>query len=211
MEYYQFERIIKSVKKEFNVQDVSDDSNADFVIFALELNFYRIHQKYPEISSRRVSEAILLALHRISSYFTGKNPGTEKFENHDNLMFAEAILYTVDPRVNDVLMQEIKEYGFNLENRNDQIIVYSSTVALLLKLYNSVNTNLKMRGSNGYLTFLEDFLPQIPYTSSISDGEVFEYALYMRGDAALRENSAILKDDKSFIMISTIKHMNVTG
>ncbi|MBQ8706982.1 MAG: hypothetical protein IJ523_02705 [Succinivibrionaceae bacterium] len=194
MEYYQFEKIVKNVKKNFNLND--DMIAADeFLVYTMEYNIYKVHVKYPEISSGRVAEAILIVLHKINSYLTGKAPGTERFENADNLKMAEALLYTVDPHSNKDMMGMLTESRLDLEDRDDQIRVYTPGVTALLTLYRLVNAQMQKEGSNGYLVFLDEFLPRLPSFSEAMEKDNFEYTVFVPVDSPIIGDEPIVQEN----------------
>lgn len=133
----------------------------DSIIYVYEKNLLKVHYANPEINSNRVPEAILLTLHKINSYLTGKDPGTEAFENEDNKKLVEALLNAMDPFTNKEIEACYRNVSFDYSTETNLQIIFTYHIANLLKLYKSVNTRIKMEGYNGYFDFLEEFLQNV--------------------------------------------------
>ena len=160
MNLYQFESITKKILKSQKISNLNS-MEMDYVIYVYEKNILKVHYANPEINSGRVPEAILLTLHKINGYLTGKDPGTEAFENDDNKKLMEALLNAMDPFTNKDIEKRYKDINFDYSTYSNIHIIFTYHIANLIKLYKSVNTRNKMGGYNGYFDFLEDFLKKV--------------------------------------------------
>ena len=62
MQQYQFEKIYSQMEKEFGKIDKGEEEFHTMMFFTIESNLLKIHRQYPTSNSRRLKEAIALAL-----------------------------------------------------------------------------------------------------------------------------------------------------
>lgn len=122
-----------------------------FIISNFESNLLKIYRRNQGIDSYLVPEAILLALHKISSYFTGKAPGTEAFENPENIKLRDALLFVMAPFSNEYIKKayDSSETDYITPDNLRKIFVYH--VANLIILYKKAVSINEKEEYNSYL------------------------------------------------------------
>ena len=78
-------------------------------LFSIESNLMKIHRKYPDSNSRRLEEAIPLALHFINGKLTGGDADLSRFESEENLRLRDVMLTAFDPFFNEDIAEKLKE------------------------------------------------------------------------------------------------------
>ena len=73
MQQYQFEKIYSQMEKEFGKIDKGEEEFHTMMFFTIESNLLKIHRQYPTSNSRRLKEAIALALFDIKSRCTNES------------------------------------------------------------------------------------------------------------------------------------------
>ena len=68
MNQYQFEQIARQMEKKYGKIRNGEEGQHEMLLFPMESNLLKTHRKHPDANSRRLEEAILLALHE-----TGRN------------------------------------------------------------------------------------------------------------------------------------------
>lgn len=80
MNEYQFRQIARRMEQRYGKMKKNEEEQYAMLLFPMESNLLKIHRKDTGADSRRVEEAILLALHEIESRITGENKDTGKYE-----------------------------------------------------------------------------------------------------------------------------------
>ena len=62
MQLYQFEKIYSQMEKEFGKIRKGDEETYSMLLLPMESNALKIHRKFPASNSRRMKEAIALAI-----------------------------------------------------------------------------------------------------------------------------------------------------
>ena len=105
MQLYQLERIYSQMEKEFGKMRKGEEEVYSMLLLPLEGNALKVHREFPSSNSRRLREAIALALFDIKERCTGEKADTGKFRNEDNEKLEKALLMAFDPYTNVEVME----------------------------------------------------------------------------------------------------------
>lgn len=178
MNRYQFEQIARQMEKRYGKIRKGEEEEHELLLFPMESNLLKTHRKYPDANSRRLEEAILLALHEIEMRLTGEQKELSRFENDENILLKKALLYAFDPFENQELSEVLKQMKcINIENAEELDMYYKEPVLCTLRIKESVELMLKNNGADGYFDFIEGALGK-----SIPDDEKMNYAVCVRTD-----------------------------
>ena len=159
MQLYQFERIYGQMEKEFGKIRKGQEEDHAMILFCLEGNALRTHRKYPASNSRRLREAIALALFDIKARYTGEQISLDNFRNEDNSRLEQALLMAFDPFTNEEVKAVIAEHAKgDLEDSDFLHDYYSEPVICLLRIKDSIDSWEKRMGANGYFDFVESYM-----------------------------------------------------
>ena len=159
MQLYQFERIYSQAEKEFGKIKKGEEEAYSMLLLPLEGNVLKIHREYPTSNSRRLREAIALALFDIKEKYTGEKGDTDKFRNEDNERLEKALLMAFDPYTNREIMKLLKQQLQTDELTQEMLKSYYKLPAMcLLRIKDSVDTWEKHSGVNGYFDFIESYM-----------------------------------------------------
>lgn len=159
MQQYQFEKIYAQMEKDFGKIKKGEENFHNMVFFPIESNLLKIHRKYPASNSRRLKEAIALALFDIKSRCTHESFELDNFRNEDNERLEQAILMAFDPFTNEEIRTFIEnESDLDLTDLDTLHDLYTEPVLCLLRIRESVEIWEKKMGSNGYFDFAESFM-----------------------------------------------------
>lgn len=159
MQLYQFERIYSQMEKEFGKIRKGEEDAYAMLLFPLEGNVLKTHREFPSSNSRRLREAIALALFDIKERWTGEKADTEKFRNEDNEKLEKALLMAFDPYTNAEVMELLKQQEETEELSREMLkSYYQFPVMCLLRIKDSIDTWEKRAGANGYFDFLESYM-----------------------------------------------------
>ena len=100
MQLHQFEKVYKEMEKEFGKIKSGDEETHVMMLLPMEGNSLKTHRKYPSSNSRRLREAIALALFKIKGYCTAASYDTDKFRDVNNERLEHALLMAFDPFTN---------------------------------------------------------------------------------------------------------------
>ena len=159
MQLYQFERIYSQMEKEFGKMRKGEEEIYSMLLLAMEGNALKVHREFPASNSRRLREAIALALFNIKERCSGGKEDTGKFRNEDNEKLEKALLMAFDPYTNAEIMELFKR-----QNKTDEITqnmlknYYKLPVMCLLRIKDSIDTWEKRSGSDGYFDFIESYM-----------------------------------------------------
>ena len=133
------------------------------MFFTIESNLLKIHRQYPTSNSRRLKEAIALALFDIKSRCTNESFELDAFRNEENERLEQAVLMAFDPFTNEEIRTFINdETDIDLTDPDTLHGLYTEAVLCLLRIRESVETWEKRMGSNGYFEFAESYMgPQV--------------------------------------------------
>ena len=163
MQQYQFEKIYSQMEKEFGKIDKGEEEFHTMMFFTIESNLLKIHRQYPTSNSRRLKEAIALALFDIKSRCTNESFELDAFRNEENERLEQAVLMAFDPFTNEEIRTFIDdETDIDLTDPDTLHGLYTEAVLCLLRIRESVETWEKRMGSNGYFEFAESYMgPQV--------------------------------------------------
>lgn len=172
MQQYQFEKIYSQMEKEFGKIEKGEEDFHTMMLYPIESNVLKIHRKYPEANSRRLLEALALALFDIRSRCTGEAFDLGNFRNEANEKLEHAILMAFDPFTNEELHDLIlSENKLDLADPATLHELYTEPVICILRIKESVEGWIKRMGSDGYFDFSEGYMgPEIK-------GDTMAYAL----------------------------------
>lgn len=176
MQLYQFEKIYSQMEKEFGKIQKGKEELYSMLLFPLEGNALKIHRAAPSSNSRRLREAIALALFDIKGRYTGEEIDAGKFRNEDNEKLEKALLMAFDPYTNEEVMELLKTQNKVDELPQDMLKdYYKLPVMCLLRIKDSIDTWEKQSGANGYFEFIES------YMGSQIKGTEMDYSIMTRG------------------------------
>lgn len=159
MQQYQFEKIYSQMQKEFGKISSGEEDYHTMVFFPIESNLLKVHRNYPSSNSRRLKEAIALALFAIKSRCTGETFDLDRFRNEDNERLEHAILMAFDPFTNEEIRTFIdNESDIDLTDPQSLHTLYTEPVLCLLRIMESVEMWEKRMGPNGYFEFSENYM-----------------------------------------------------
>lgn len=159
MQLYQFERIYSQMEKEFGKIRKGEEEVYSMLFLPLEGNALKVHREFPASNSRRLREAIALALFDIKERCTGEKADTEKFRNEDNEKLEKALLMAFDPYTNAEVMEFLKRQTKTEEFTQETLkSYYKLPIMCLLRIKDSIDTWEKRSGSNGYFDFIESYM-----------------------------------------------------
>ena len=159
MQLYQFERIYSQMEKEFGKIRKGEEDVYSMLLLPLEGNVLKIHREFPLSNSRRLREAIALALFDIKGKCSGETADTGKFRNEDNEKLEKALLMAFDPYTNMEVMELLKQQTQTGEITLEMLkSYYKIPVMCLLRIKDSIDTWEKQSGSDGYFNFIESYM-----------------------------------------------------
>ena len=159
MQLYQFERIYSQMEKEFGKIRKGEEDVYSMLLLPLEGNVLKIHREFPLSNSRRLREAIALALFDIKGRCSGETADTGKFRNEDNEKLEKALLMAFDPYTNMEVMELLKQQTQTGEITLEMLkSYYKIPVMCLLRIKDSIDTWEKQAGADGYFDFIESYM-----------------------------------------------------
>lgn len=174
MNEYQFRQIARRMEQRYGKMKKNEEEQYAMLLFPMESNLLKIHRKDCGANSRRVEEAILLALHEIESRITGENKATGKYETKENVKLKEALMKSFDPFRNEEI-KTILEREKDLNDKRMLTDFYKAPVLCMLRIKDSVELWLKKNGSNGYFDFWESYMGQ-----KIPNDNKMEYSILVK-------------------------------
>ena len=159
MQLYQFERIYSQMEKESGKMRKGEEEVYSMLLLPLEGNALKVHREFPSSNSRRLREAIALALFDIKERCTGEKADTTKFRNEENEKLEKALLMAFDPYTNMEVMELLKQQE-NTEELSQEMLksYYKLPVMCLLRIKDSIDTWEKRSGADGYFDFIESYM-----------------------------------------------------
>ena len=159
MNQYQFEQIQRAMEQRYGKMRKGEEDAYAMMLFPMESNLLKVHRNYPGANSRRLKEAIYLALHWVDGSLKGKPKDLKTFENEDNIRLRDALLMAFDPfmnaDINDILCMQ---GGMDLRDEDILGNYYKEPVRCVLRILDSVEHWEKQNGSDGYFLFLEEWV-----------------------------------------------------
>lgn len=174
MQPYQFEKIYAEMEKEYGKIRKGEEESYAMMLFPMEGNVLKVHRAHPKSNSRRLREAIGLVLFDIKEHVTGESADTERFRNEDNGRLEKALLMSFDPFTNEDVLEVLGQ--MDAEQLHEY---YKEPVVCLLRIKDSVDTWEKRGGSDGYFTFIEQYMG-----AKINDDKM-NFSVMMGGEADL--------------------------
>lgn len=159
MQLYQFEKIYSQMQKEFGKIKKGDEELYEMILLPLEGNALKIHREFPSSNSRRLREAIALALFYIKDKYTGEISDVDKFRNADNERLEKALLMAFDPYNNDEVRDVLEEEFQTKEFTKEMLKAYYKVPCMcMLRIKESIDIWEKQGGANGYFEFIENYM-----------------------------------------------------
>lgn len=159
MQLYQFERIYSQMEKEFGKLRKGEEEVYSMLLLPLEGNALKVHREFPSSNSRRLREAIALAMFDIKERYTGEKADTGKFRNEDNEKLEKALLMAFDPYTNAKVMELLNQQTEAEELTQEMLkSYYKLPVMCLLRIKDSIDTWEKQSGADGYFDFIEGYM-----------------------------------------------------
>lgn len=175
MDQYQFLKVLRRMEVRYGKMKKNEEGKHAVLLFAMESNVLKIHRRHPAANSRRMEEAVVLALYGIESRLTGEVTDIGRYENCENALLKEGLLKAFDPYEEKEIGELLHEKGvFHPENKEELAVYYKEPVACLLRIRESVDCWLKRGGADGYFEFLERYMG-----AEVPDDDKMNYAICM--------------------------------
>lgn len=159
MQRHQFDKVYSQMAEDFGTLDTYGDEAYVPIMFSIEGNALKVHRMYPQSNSRRLRDAIGLALFDVKERYTGVHAETKRFRNKDNERLEQAILMAFDPFTNDEVADAMQGYYGTSDLAPEALkAYYAMPIRCLLKLKESIDLWEKRLGSDGYFDFIEDYM-----------------------------------------------------
>ena len=147
------------MEREFGKIGKGEEETYAMLLLSMEGNVLKIHREFPESNSRRLREAIALALFDVKGNCSGEKYDTDSFRNKENERLEKALLMAFDPYTNDEIMELLKEqFQMDMLSQEQVKEYYKFPVMCLLRIKESIDTWEKRSGSDGYFDFIEGYM-----------------------------------------------------
>ena len=159
MQLYQFEKIYSQMEREFGKIGKGEEETYAMLLLPMEGNVLKIHREFPESNSRRLREAIALALFDVKETYSGEKYDAGNFRNAENERLEKALLMAFDPYTNNEIMELLKDqFQVDMLSQEQKKKYYKFPIMCLLRIKESIDTWEKHSGSNGYFDFIEEYM-----------------------------------------------------
>lgn len=175
MDSQQFGQIARTMERRYGKVKKGDEERFAMMLFPMESNLLKVWRRHPDSNSRRLDEAILLALHAIKNRTDEGDADIRKYETVENRRLKEALLAAFDPESNEEIKAVVKEAGFDWESKDEVYEFYRVPVMCMLRIRDSVQHWSKRMGSNGYFEFLEGYLG-----NKVPDDDEMNYSVFKK-------------------------------
>ena len=147
------------MEREFGKIRKGEEETYAMLLLPMEGNVLKIHREFPESNSRRLREAIALALFDIKGTYSREKYDTDNFRNKENERLEKALLMAFDPYTNNEIMELVKEqFQMDILSQEQVKEYYKFPVMCLLRIKESIDTWEKRSGSDGYFDFIEGYM-----------------------------------------------------
>ncbi|WMJ90275.1 hypothetical protein [Anaerocolumna sp. MB42-C2] len=172
---YQFDKICTQMKNQYGTIKKGSEDGHSMMLFPMEGNLLKIHRKNPTANSRRLLEAISLALFQIKGYLTDEEYDISSFQTAENEKLLKALLMAFDPFTNKEIHDALEQTSsIDLNNRGKLQFLFQEPIICMLRIKDSVDMLIKSMGADGYFTFTEQYMG-----SSIPQDEDMKYSIYI--------------------------------
>lgn len=169
MNQQQFEQIARTMERRYGKIKKGDEERFAMMLFPMESNLMKVWRNHPDSNSRRLDEAILLALHTVKSRTDEDGLDFHKYETVENKRLKEALLAAFDPAENEEIQEAVKESGVKMEGKEEVFEYYRVPVMCMLRIRDSVQHWSKEMGSDGYFKFLSGYLgDKVPFDNKMN-------------------------------------------
>ena len=159
MQLYQFEKIYSQMEREFGKIRKGEEETYAMLLLPMEGNVLKIHREFPESNSRRLREAIGLALFDVKETYSDEKYDAGNFRNAENERLEKALLMAFDPYTNNEIMELLKDqFQVDMLSQEQKKKYYKFPIMCLLRIKESIDTWEKHSGSNGYFVFIEEYM-----------------------------------------------------
>lgn len=154
---YQFDAICRQMEKEFGKIKKGEEEQYMSFLYPIECNLLMVHREFSASNSRRLLEAIPLALFQLKSNMTGEEYDLVRFGSEDNERLVHAILMAFDPLTNEKIAAAFRVHGIvDLDEQDMLKKVYAVSIMCILRIKESVEFFVQELGTDGYFDFLEE-------------------------------------------------------
>lgn len=176
MNQYQFLQITRRMEEKYGKMKKNEEDKYAMLLFPMESNLLKMHRMHPDANSRRLEEAIVLALYEVENRLSAEYKDVSSYESKENVLLKDALLKSFDPFANEDIRIALQENGLiNLEDKEELIKYYKEPVICLLRIKDSVIHWLKRSGSDGYFDFLEEWMGD-----KIPNDDKMNYSIYYK-------------------------------
>ena len=175
MNQQQFEQIARTMERRYGKIRKGREEDYAMMLFPMESNLLKTWRRHPDSNSRRLEEAILLALHAVKGHTDGENDDYKKFETAENRRLKDALLAAFDPIENEDVHKAVEDIGMDMEDREAVQEFFRIPVMCMLRIRESVEHWEKRMGNNGYFSFLEGYLG-----NKVPDDDEMNYSVFKK-------------------------------
>lgn len=174
MNQYQFLQVVRRMEEKYGKMKKNEEDKYAMLLFSMESNLLKVHRKEPKANSRRLEEAILLALYEVENRNQTEYKDVSSYESRENTLLKDALLKSFDPFTNEGIRTALQEKRqMDLEDREALTRYYKEPVMCMLRIKDSVAHWLKRSGSDGYFDFLEGWLGD-----KVPNDDKMNYSIY---------------------------------
>ncbi len=131
----------------------------DPLLFCMEGNMLKVRHRNPSCVSRRVTEAINMALMTIHGYIVSEKYDFGNYWNNGNTLLYKALMSSFDPFTNEQISDVIKS-SYDFSDASNVKEYFIPAIKCLLRIRGSVEFWIKKEGAEGYFNFIREQLAQ---------------------------------------------------
>ena len=152
MNQYQFKKIEQRMIRQFGKMKEAETDSCSMIAFCIESNLLVRARTMPDIKESDITNAYLLALHRVDQLLRGVEEDLSEFETDNIRVLENAVLMAFDPITNPEIQAALQ---LDMTNSAAVRSFYELPVKTILRTLQSVEFWNKNNGHHGYLRMLE--------------------------------------------------------
>ncbi len=156
---YKLEKKYLEMTKMFGKID-GHEIRYDPMLLCMEGNMLKMRHRNPVCTSRRVTEAINMALMTIHGYIVSEEYDFGNYWNDGNTLLYKALMKSFDPFTNEEVSSAIMA-TYDFSNTAKVREYFIPAIQCLLRIRDSVEFWIKKEGADGYFNFIEEQLSKI--------------------------------------------------
>ena len=149
--YNMFESVVGKLKSQIQPIYMGEEFIYERDLKLLEIRLLELHNSYG-INGRKTLEIIQLVLYDIKGILENEEYDCSKFEEENYRICADEIEKLFIPDKNPTLKKELgKDVKLYME-------YFEITLAVLIRVYESISLHTRKDGLNGYYDFIKDYI-----------------------------------------------------